>query len=94
MFSFEPKTQQNFFLISALAYKKRANKKLYHIIMSNIISNIKSLYSFDPTSFKRLGQKSKNILVGSNENKKIYFQNYLTFRGKQAPTNLLYIGAA
>ena len=35
LFSFEPKAEWNYFLISALASKKSSNKKLYYIIMLN-----------------------------------------------------------
>ena len=41
------------------------------------------LYFFDLTHFQRQGQKSKNnlhsLFFGSNENRKICFQNFLTF---------------
>ena len=51
LFSFEPKTQRNYFLISALASKKSPNQKtlLYNYVKKPVISDIKCLYFFDLT---------------------------------------------
>ena len=66
LFSFDPKTEQKYFLISALASKKRSDQKnkgtLYHLGLFNIIINY-IIKFFDLNSFERLGQKSKNIFV-------------------------------
>ena len=60
MSSFLPKNKRNVLRISALDFKKCSNQNtlLYNYVKQPLISDIKCLYFFDPTSFQRLGQKS------------------------------------
>ena len=54
------------FFIPALASKKSLNQTtlLYDYVNYPLIGDIKCLYFFDLTSFKRLGQKSKVVSFG------------------------------
>ena len=84
LFSFEPKTELNYFLISALASTNGWNHKnegtlLHYLGDFNLIDTFISFYL---TYLRCVGQISKKThsFLASNANKKICFQNQLTFR--------------
>jgi hypothetical protein len=60
LFSFEPKSKQNYFLNSALAFKMSQIKKMKALYFPNsgVFVKIEAL-----THFRSLGQNSKNNLV-------------------------------